>query len=252
MQLRFHIARLLSVAHSTLLACLLLVSFSGALLLLLPGDGKKARKPRKKKDPNAPKKALSGFMFFSNANRERIKTENPGIPFGQVRCGYEVDFGSIDSFEWLPVPGSPPVCGVCVQHSCSFRGVSHCTLHCGHLGLLYPVMLHGLAVSALSAVGTVHNRGWRPTIEVMIAPTCKSSLPSKLLQVGKLLGEEWKKLSAEDKAPYEAQAAKDKERYAAAMADYKAAGGGGDADGAAADGEEADGEDAAADDEAAE
>jgi hypothetical protein len=49
------------------------------------GEGKKARKPRKKKDPNAPKKALSGFMFFSNSNRERIKTENPGIPFGQVR-----------------------------------------------------------------------------------------------------------------------------------------------------------------------
>jgi hypothetical protein len=54
------------------------------LLVLPAGDGKKARKPRKKKDPNAPKKALSGFMFFSNANRERIKAENPGIPFGQV------------------------------------------------------------------------------------------------------------------------------------------------------------------------
>eukprot|EP00879_Flechtneria_rotunda_P026994 GHRR01028848.1.p1 GENE.GHRR01028848.1~~GHRR01028848.1.p1 ORF type:complete len:661 (+),score=230.98 GHRR01028848.1:215-2197(+) len=45
---------------------------------------KKQRKPRKKKDPNAPKKALSGFMFFSNANRERVKATNPGIPFGQV------------------------------------------------------------------------------------------------------------------------------------------------------------------------
>ncbi|WIA31627.1 hypothetical protein OEZ86_002510 [Tetradesmus obliquus] len=126
------------------------------------GDGKKARKPRKKKDPNAPKKALSGFMFFSNSNRERIKTENPGIPFGQV---------------------------------------------------------------------------------------------------GKLLGEEWKKLSAEDRAPYEAQAAKDKERYAAAMADYKAAGGGaaedykaaggGAAAGAAGDADEGDGDDAG-DEEAAE
>jgi hypothetical protein len=70
-------------------------------------------------------------------------------------------------------------------------------------------------------------------------------------QVGKLLGEEWKKLSAEDKAPYEAQAAKDKERYAAAMADYKAAGGGA-ADGAAGDADDADGEDAGGDDEAAE
>lgn len=95
------------------------------------GDGaegapaKKEKKPRKKKDPNAPKKALSAFMYFSNANRERVKTANPGIPFGQV---------------------------------------------------------------------------------------------------GKLLGEEWKALSAEDKVQYEAQAAKDKERYAAAMADYKASG----------------------------
>lgn len=45
---------------------------------------KKEKKPRKKKDPNAPKKALSAFMYFSNANRERVKTSNPGIPFGQV------------------------------------------------------------------------------------------------------------------------------------------------------------------------
>lgn len=27
------------------------------------------KKPRKKKDPNAPKKAMSAFMFFSNAVR---------------------------------------------------------------------------------------------------------------------------------------------------------------------------------------
>jgi structure-specific recognition protein 1 len=56
------------------------------------------------------------------------------------------------------------------------------------------------------------------------------------LQVGKLLGEEWKALSAEDKAPYEAQAVKDKERYAAAMAEYKASGAAAAA--AAADGAE--------------
>lgn len=32
-------------------------------------DGKK-RKQKKKKDPNAPKRALSGFMFFSQMERE--------------------------------------------------------------------------------------------------------------------------------------------------------------------------------------
>ncbi len=40
--------------------------------------GKPAKKPRKKKDKNAPKGALSAFMYFSNANREKVKTDNPG------------------------------------------------------------------------------------------------------------------------------------------------------------------------------
>lgn len=33
-------------------------------------DVTKKRKPKKKKDPNAPKRAMSGFMFFSQLERE--------------------------------------------------------------------------------------------------------------------------------------------------------------------------------------
>ncbi|KAL4916281.1 high mobility group box domain-containing protein [Aspergillus aurantiobrunneus] len=40
--------------------------------------------PRKKKDPNAPKRGLSAYMFFANDNREKVREENPGITFGQV------------------------------------------------------------------------------------------------------------------------------------------------------------------------
>lgn len=76
------------------------------------GEVKKQRKPRKKKDPNAPKKALSGFMFFSNANRERIKTENPGIPFGQVGAGCMlVGHGRAWNLQWKPDEGAH----VCVR-----------------------------------------------------------------------------------------------------------------------------------------
>jgi hypothetical protein len=39
-------------------------------------------KAAKKKDPNAPKKALSPYMFFTQEHREIIKEENPGIGFG--------------------------------------------------------------------------------------------------------------------------------------------------------------------------
>ncbi|KAH8204224.1 hypothetical protein TruAng_001644 [Truncatella angustata] len=39
---------------------------------------------RGKKDPNAPKRGLSAYMFFANEQRENVRDENPGISFGQV------------------------------------------------------------------------------------------------------------------------------------------------------------------------
>ena len=47
-----------------------------------PVKAEKAK--RAKKDPNAPKRALSAYMFFSQDWRERIKTENPDAGFGEV------------------------------------------------------------------------------------------------------------------------------------------------------------------------
>ncbi|KAJ9135182.1 hypothetical protein P3X46_032391 [Hevea brasiliensis] len=47
-------------------------------------DASKKKKQKKKKDPNAPKKAMSGFMFFSQMERENVKRNNPGIAFGEV------------------------------------------------------------------------------------------------------------------------------------------------------------------------
>ena len=36
------------------------------------------------KDPNKPKRNMSAFFLYSNANRNRVKEENPGIKFGRV------------------------------------------------------------------------------------------------------------------------------------------------------------------------
>ncbi|KAK9061744.1 hypothetical protein SSX86_018927 [Deinandra increscens subsp. villosa] len=47
-------------------------------------DGSKKKKQKKKKDPNAPKRALSGFMFFSQLERENVKKEIPGIQFKEM------------------------------------------------------------------------------------------------------------------------------------------------------------------------
>jgi len=42
----------------------------------------KAPRGKAKKDPKAPKRALSAYMFFSQDWRERIKAENPDASFG--------------------------------------------------------------------------------------------------------------------------------------------------------------------------
>ncbi|KAG7101479.1 Non-histone chromosomal protein 6 like [Verticillium longisporum] len=47
------------------------------------GAGEKKAK-RAKKDPNAPKRGLSAYMFFANEQRENVRAEHPGISFGQV------------------------------------------------------------------------------------------------------------------------------------------------------------------------
>ncbi|GJP36872.1 hypothetical protein CLOM_g21338 [Closterium sp. NIES-68] len=95
------------------------------------GGEESGKKKRKKKDPDAPKRALSGFMYFSQSQRDQIKKDNPGIAFGDI---------------------------------------------------------------------------------------------------GKLIGEKWKKMSAEEKAPYEDKAKVDKVRYADQMRSYKGGGGADDAD----------------------
>lgn len=47
-------------------------------------DKKTGAKKKAKKDPDAPKKAMSAFMYFSNKMRPKIKAENPDISFGDL------------------------------------------------------------------------------------------------------------------------------------------------------------------------
>lgn len=57
------------------------------------------RKRKPKKDPNKPKRNMSAFFLYSNANRARIKEENPGIKFGQVAKLLSEEFKNISESE---------------------------------------------------------------------------------------------------------------------------------------------------------
>jgi len=47
-------------------------------------DHKKKKAGKPLKYPNAPKKPLSAFMIFSNSIREKIRTDNPDLSFGET------------------------------------------------------------------------------------------------------------------------------------------------------------------------
>jgi hypothetical protein len=55
-----------------------------------PAGSKSAKTPavkkavKKKKDPNAPKRNMSSFMFFSNELRPKLKEEQPDLSFGDL------------------------------------------------------------------------------------------------------------------------------------------------------------------------
>ena len=60
---------------------------SGRVLLAKPQNGEapaKARRTRKPKDPNAPKKNVSAYIWFTYEMREKVKRGNPELTFGQI------------------------------------------------------------------------------------------------------------------------------------------------------------------------
>jgi len=46
--------------------------------------GGKVKAEKKRKDPDAPKKPLSAWLYYTGAKREQVLKENPEIKFGEV------------------------------------------------------------------------------------------------------------------------------------------------------------------------
>jgi len=57
------------------------------------------KKPKKKKDPNAPKRPMNAFFLYSNANRARIKEENPDAKFTEIPGIASAEFKSLSDKE---------------------------------------------------------------------------------------------------------------------------------------------------------
>ncbi|KAJ3072069.1 Non-histone chromosomal protein 6 [Quaeritorhiza haematococci] len=146
---------------------------------------------KKKKDPNAPKKALSAFMIFSQENRKIVKEENPNASFGESSSSSII--GRFKSF-WA-------------------------------LGSRVALLLGGsnLRQGDRLAVGFMKCDLWVPRVFAEPFLSLSDSTTAGLLcEIGKLLGKRWGEIDDQEKAVYSAKAEKDKARYEQEMAEYRA------------------------------
>lgn len=59
------------------------------------------RKAKEVKDPNKPKRSMSAFFIWMQANRERIKKEKPGLSVSEIAKAAGVEWNSLpDKSEW--------------------------------------------------------------------------------------------------------------------------------------------------------
>merc|ERR1712071_738096 len=177
--------------------------------------GKKSK--GKKKDPNKPKRNMSAFFLYSNANRQRVRDQNKGIQFGQVAKILSVEFkalGEKDKQKWEKKAAKDKA-----------RYISE--------------MKNYVPPSDSDSDSDEPKRGKKKAKKVkdpnrpkrnqssffiysneVRADVKKENPEAKFGDIAKIISVQYKALSDKDKKRLEKLAAKDKERYQREMAEY--------------------------------
>lgn len=71
-------------------------------------EGHKVKRPRKPKDPNAPKRPASSYLLFQNEIRQDLKAKNPNMPNNEL-LGLIAKMWKDMSRDEKDVRTSPPV-----------------------------------------------------------------------------------------------------------------------------------------------
>mmetsp|Transcript_16756 Transcript_16756/g.25185 ORF Transcript_16756/g.25185 Transcript_16756/m.25185 type:complete len:772 (+) Transcript_16756:122-2437(+) len=165
---------------------------------------------KKKKDPKAPKKGLSAYMFFNMEMRKKLKDENPSLSFGDLarmvsvkykeltpdgKKKYE-DMASVDKKRYT-------------EEMANYSGGESNTEPKAKKKKKDPNAPKG-SKSAYIFFNTD------------IRPKLKEEHPDfNFGQLGKLIGQRYKDLTADEKAKFEKMAENDKVRYAREMEIYR-------------------------------
>ena len=185
--------------------------------------GKSPKKKKRKKDPNAPKRGLSAFMFFSKEMRPKIQEKNPEASFGETgkllgeawknvtdeekkkfEDMAEADKGRYKKAMESYVPPSDDD-----DDSSEDEGASKKKK--GKKGAKKDPNAPKRALSAFM----FFSQEMRPKVK-------EENAEASFGELGKLIGVAWKNVSEEEKKKYEDMNKEDKERYDKEMAAYKA------------------------------
>ena len=165
---------------------------------------------KKHKDPNAPKKNMSAYMFFSNKRRPELKAQHPEWGFGQ--------FGKTIGAEWARMNDmdKAPYTHMAAQDTNRYQMQM--------ASYVAPPMDYGPGPTKKAKKDP--NAPKRPVFAFMFfsqarRPQLREQHPDwGFGQFGKTLGAEWGLMNDIARSPYSAQAAADQERYRAEMARY--------------------------------
>lgn len=163
------------------------------------------------KDPNKPKRGLSAFMFFSTSRRPQLKKQNPNLAFGAVakKIGEE----------WAKMSSSAKAKYEAMSTKDKARYKKEMETY---------VPAPASSKKKKKRKKKDPDAPKRPKSSYMCFATIRRPELVKAHpnwdfgKYGKVIGEEWRGMSASKKAKYEDAAAKDKKRYAKEMKAYTA------------------------------
>uniref|UniRef100_A0A7S2CA52 HMG box domain-containing protein n=1 Tax=Florenciella parvula TaxID=236787 RepID=A0A7S2CA52_9STRA len=176
----------------------------------------RASPKKRKKDPNAPKKARSAYQLYANSVREEIKAENPDKSFGEqtkIMATKWKELGEEDKAAWQEKAETDKARFKDAMADYEPPSDVEVTPKKGK-------GKKGKAAkdpNAPKRATTAYFFFLADTRE-----TAKAENPGlSVTELSKVIGAKWKELTPEEKSKFEEKAKADKERYAEEVAAYK-------------------------------
>merc|ERR1712057_68494 len=188
-------------------------AFGGARMVAKPAKKKPAKKPTKKagkkpaigkngkpkkkkaKDPNKPKRAMVAFMYFSIEQRPVMQRQNPTLKIADISKMLGAQWRSMSATQKAPYDK---------------KAAADKKRYEEEMKSYTPPYKPKRAMVAFM----FYSIEQRPAVQ-------KKNPSLGIADISKVLGQQWRGMSATQKGPYEEKAAKDKMRYEREMKSFK-------------------------------